>query len=780
MTDISVWTPKLKTAVASNTVIVQEIFDVTTDGQRLFDLETFTYSLHVGALQIFKNGVLLKQGTTEDWVEATESSFILSASAAAASGDTITALGFTEIGNVFAISEQLQDYVMSAVASALGAAPLNDGQWASGVTFTNHKQFMVYNNVAYGLDYNVTAPYTTQGDDPTAEPDASYVTAFDNYVEYTTLVEEQGFGPGNVIYPRKPWEYLSISSTLPATYDSLAITHIRISHSVTGKVETVKLSSAISGTVTAIDDNSITAGTGTAVLQYPHRAFNTIAEIKLYGVGGSDGDTVEYAYYETLFTSKSRTTLFRDTTEDDVTYASTDWNDNGLINDKLICFGPNGEAWVINSVNLALSQLGAVDGAALGSMPANAVAYLYSLGVKTSLDIDIVGCTSDTAIPVLNSSYLWSVRLYSTRTTGTQRHIDFTAGEIPLKYYGGSGGDIGESMTGVKFGTTDAYPVLELKGICGAIHTNCTFASPEGTRPIVFTNDIGTGTFTEYNVFQNCIFIGSGVANFIRGSGNDSFRGNSFVGGIAALEADTTMIFEIGDSTASETGNILWYEGELSLSFSSSSSNEIALFQNTGGYTSNGHIISLGGQMKGEMQNYWHGSIGKTLADGRVPVYLAQSPIDLLDSFSFYNTVICGKMGWTTAGAPVLHEAWSKRYIVKEAGTINSFYLNTPTGIFPSEMIIRFVANNYVYGYTLLIRNNNNSGNTYSIANWQADNTAGYGAVTFTYDATEGDFYVTPTASWAAVEVEVQILYKINASQARWSAYAETAVEYTS
>lgn len=90
---------------------------------------------------------------------------------------------------------------------------------------------------------------------------------------------------------------------------------------------------------------------GTTTLNY-----SDINDVKLNATGDVNNQKISIDHYSVTFAC--RLSLYRDTSSDDVLLAGTDWNDNGSINNNLICFGPNGEAWVIRGKNVFAPRLG--------------------------------------------------------------------------------------------------------------------------------------------------------------------------------------------------------------------------------------------------------------------------------------------------------------------------------------------------------------------------------------------------------------------------------------
>jgi len=86
--EASIWNPRNILGLSPDTKTVDERL-TAVEGQTLFRVNTFTYAIGTGALEIHKNGLLLAQGI--EWVEQTNNTFQLATPATA--GDQIIAMG---------------------------------------------------------------------------------------------------------------------------------------------------------------------------------------------------------------------------------------------------------------------------------------------------------------------------------------------------------------------------------------------------------------------------------------------------------------------------------------------------------------------------------------------------------------------------------------------------------------------------------------------------------------------------------------------------------------
>lgn len=130
--EANIWQPRTLIEVSANTKAVEERITATA-GQSLFTLQTFTYVLGTGALEVHKNGLLLTKGV--DWVEGTTSTFSLVVANVA--GDQIVATGHVGITgtvdvrdtDIFVSNYQaIRDYVGTEITLfAQGNTTLGDG-----------------------------------------------------------------------------------------------------------------------------------------------------------------------------------------------------------------------------------------------------------------------------------------------------------------------------------------------------------------------------------------------------------------------------------------------------------------------------------------------------------------------------------------------------------------------------------------------------------------------------------------------------------------------------
>jgi len=133
----SIWNPSSSIIPQAdpNAQIKSEIF-TATEGQTTFILTQFTYTLEMGALSVFRNGVKL---TAADIVEINSSSFSLSPCTI---NDTVEAVGNTAIADptailaeVIVVRDEIEILAAQAAASAASIAlPISIGSGGTGGT----------------------------------------------------------------------------------------------------------------------------------------------------------------------------------------------------------------------------------------------------------------------------------------------------------------------------------------------------------------------------------------------------------------------------------------------------------------------------------------------------------------------------------------------------------------------------------------------------------------------------------------------------------------------
>ena len=353
MGEANVWQPKSIVSVNANSTVVPEYF-TAEQNQTYFALTSFVYTMGVHTLWVYKNGELLTEGL--DWTEITEDSFSLTAENRCDAGDIVLAQGFT------AISASTNNILAQAQAAADAAAASANyvGDWAgagvkgSSYSYDGATWLCLQDNTVTPVDDDInwrkviTITETLAAETPVAKQAEIQHTGYD-------------------VYPDTRTETASIA---PPTNEVPAGT-TALRDAINNAIYT--MAPVATGTITAVDYSTGTAtigGTGVVLTKYRSVPFSNIADVKTNGTGGTDGEKINVLEYSSAFGCKL--SLHREVAEDNAGLAGTDWNDNGAIGNKLICFGPNGEAWCIHGKNAFCPRLGITDEVGLSA----AIAYV--------------------------------------------------------------------------------------------------------------------------------------------------------------------------------------------------------------------------------------------------------------------------------------------------------------------------------------------------------------------------------------------------------------------
>lgn len=154
-------------------------------------------------------------------------------------------------GGVNKTLDALQTEYQSAIQAA-GGVPL--GTWSSGTTYNAYNEYLVYNGIPYKPAASTTLPYTTQGADPTASPDAGLVVPFAE-VQASDLVtvREDLLGPDTQLFMGDDGDTVKVGDTVPA-----GTTHLRVE--IGGSPALVVMLPVATGSVTTLSATGATIG----------------------------------------------------------------------------------------------------------------------------------------------------------------------------------------------------------------------------------------------------------------------------------------------------------------------------------------------------------------------------------------------------------------------------------------------------------------------------------------------------------------------------------------
>ena len=155
----------------------------------------------------------------------------------------------------------------------------------------------------------------------------------------------------------------------------------------------------------------------------------------------------------------------------------------------------------------------------------SAINYCKNNGYKT-LFIPNGTYYISSALPVLNNNGFSCVNIMGENTNLTVLDGSSLSASTPiLQTSGGSGRLANAQIKGVTFKGSYIQTGVRLKGTCGVKIVQCHFESLNNA--IIFSNDIGNGTFTEYSVADSCNFTDNNTAlYYYRGNGDASFHGS--------------------------------------------------------------------------------------------------------------------------------------------------------------------------------------------------------------------------------------------------------------
>lgn len=118
-----------------------------------------------------------------------------------------------------------------------------------------------------------------------------------------------------------------------------------------------------------------------------------------------------------------------------------------------------------------------------------------------------------------------------------------------LNSAGGSGKLVNAGISGITIRGNGSQNGIVLKGSCGIHIRNCNFTSLR--YGLVYSNDLGTSSFTEFCVAEGCSFLETNTALlYRRGTGNASFHGSGLRNcTISCPQGATDPVIEIGQSS---------------------------------------------------------------------------------------------------------------------------------------------------------------------------------------------------------------------------------------
>ena len=194
-------------------------------------------------------------------------------------------------------------------------------------------------------------------------------------------------------------------------------------------------------------------------------------------------------------------------------------------------------------------------------------------------------------MPQMNSSFQ-SVRL---RGLNRKRCILVPKVNDVFSWSGGSGQVFGECITDISILAEEFNPFL-VKGFGGLEIARCNITA---NIAAYLSNDIGSGTFTEFFRFNDCDIRCNKIFVFKRGKGDDSFHGCGWNDGcVINVRRDSDCMVELGDNDSGK--QIRWYNGKIGGSIFHGGTNAVFVRQNTNVVT---NVVSLAGDVKFELNS---------------------------------------------------------------------------------------------------------------------------------------------------------------------------------
>ncbi|MFP9529088.1 phage head-binding domain-containing protein [Pectobacterium brasiliense] len=397
---------------------------------------------------------------------------------------------------------------------------------------------------------------------------------------------------------------------------------------------------------------------------------------------------------------------------------------------------------------LHLSQFGVVDGDDVTAAFNRAIVYAKAHGYLP-ICVDVSGSVTG-ALEQLNNSFNFvAVRGESGNST-RNTILDFIgAPDGAINYIGGSGalGGVGWRDIEINAGT-DKSPLL-VKGFTGLVFKNVRLRAKVAAN---LSNDIATGTFTEFFQFDACDIYCDQLLHLKKGAGNDSFHGCGYKNGTVINKIAGSTLPLIGVGSAGDTGRIALYNGYMDGTIFWEGSNQYIISIDSSIIGNNGNIVTFSGNMRVENfsgADIFIGNNGRVVFGG-----ITQS---LGGGLSRGLAHLMSSVDYGVAAAPlgiITPEIYS---LTKAAGsssaTITIEYM--PDGV---TAFLRLIASNYEYDYLLAMLSSRGSlaASLSTLATMRSFNSSGGGAPTLTF--TDNTLTISSAnATWIAAEIAITL-----------------------
>ena len=398
---------------------------------------------------------------------------------------------------------------------------------------------------------------------------------------------------------------------------------------------------------------------------------------------------------------------------------------------------------------IALSSFGVtVDGGDVTTQLSRAINFAkYHSQWLTVVD-DIIGTKYvSAALPQMNSSFS-AVRLRSINRKLCVLKFDgngSTIGAAPngaISYLGGSGQLFGRGIWDITLDGGSTVSPLLVKGFCGLVVENCRYVANVAA---VLSNDIGTGTFTEFFNFSNCDIRCNKIFTMKRGAGNDSFHGCGWDDLCIINIGNVTSIIDIGEGDGAN--RIVWYNAPVggSIFNHAGPDREFVKYLNS---ASANNVVSIVGNMRFE-----NTVSVKISASSRV--FVCGNLTAIGGRLIFGSALPCDMFDLNDAGSPVFNTKPIRKKFTKAAGT-QTVDIGGDSGL-GSLYFVSCTAPNYEYQQLIFVVGEISQWITKTATVLQTGrsfNDAGYGAPVPQWS---GNKLQLTNANWTSASVTVRV-----------------------
>lgn len=358
------------------------------------------------------------------------------------------------------------------------------------------------------------------------------------------------------------------------------------------------------------------------------------------------------------------------------------------------------------------------------------------------------------ALPVMNSPHVFRSVRY--RTVNRQECIlkfdgngsTIQAAPYGFNYYAGSGGIFGVGISDATLIGGATVSPIKVQGFGGLIVHNCTII---GSVAATLSNDISTGTFTEFFKFTSCDIHCGSVFTMYRGAGDRSFHGCGWDDN-CVINVSSDKIIQLGilgESTSAQ--QVVWYNGSVGGSVFTTVAGTTFI------YSPNSYnIASFSGNLKFES------STTVQIEDGvyGAKVYFTGGIQGIGDKVSYGAAIPCSKFDLDSTGTPKYIEQPSVGTVVKpatgaDAVTIGGIGAGSDAGMGTLYMVT-CAAPSYEYQQLWLVVGQISPAiapTVTKLGEGRAFNQAGFGAPTLRW--LNNDTLQVQNSSWTAAQVTV-------------------------